>query len=174
MDTNKLVDEYLGHAESEQPKIAKAVSSLSDDAREAFGKVLAHFDYKNTQTLDDDERQIANRVLVLLHKPTAKSLDALLQVFTYMDCDESQSLEHTELTLAVEVLEMFAKADSVNNTLSVKELNMLLAVLENLDGDSNGVLDEGERRSLRDNLWDADAFLAEQREKNEKLAKLMG
>lgn len=174
MDFSKLVDEYVGHAETEQPKIAKAVSKLSGDAREAFGKVLHHFDYKNTNALDDEERGLANRVLVLLHKPTAKSLDALLQVFAYMDVDDNQSLEHPELTLAVEVLEMFSKADSVNSTLSVKELNMLLAVLENIDTDSNGTLDENERRTLRDELWDPDAFLAAQRETNPKLAKLMG
>lgn len=74
--------------------------------------------------------------------------------------------------MAVEVFEMFCKADSVNDTLSVKELRMLIAVLRHSDGDQDGKLDADERSRLRDALWTPDEFLAEQRATNPYLAEL--
>lgn len=47
-------------------------------------------------------------------------------------------------------------------------------VLQHVDADGNGVLAPEERARLRDQLWDADAFLSEQKQSNPKLRKLLG
>jgi hypothetical protein len=156
-----LVEAFVAATEDENPKLHKQLSRLADNARAPLAALLARFDYTHTGDLDADERKLAQRVLGMIHTPSAKGYELLVQVFDYMDVNDSQTLEHRELTLAIEVLDLFTKADSVNDTLSSKELELLLSVLGKLDADGNGVLDPGERVALRDGLWDPDAFLAE-------------
>jgi hypothetical protein len=68
---------------------------------------------------------------------------------------------------------MFCKADSVNNTLSARELEMLHAVLTSRDPTGRGTLDQAARLELRDALWDPDAFLASEKQHNPALAALL-
>src|SRR5690606_37886221 len=114
-------------------------------------------------------------VLGKLHRPTARGVELIAAVLAYLAVDGGgdPALSRQEAQLAVEILELFCKADSVNETLSQKELDMLLAVLAHLDTDKSGRLDPDERTRLRDELWDADAFLEQQKRDNPRLRELL-
>jgi hypothetical protein len=169
-----LIDDFLARVEAEDAKIAKAFGKLGGDGRDTFGTLLSRFDYTHTGVLDDDERGLARRVLGLMHTPSAKGVALLVSILDYLDVNDNQKLEHDELNLAVEILEMFCKADSVNNTLSARELEMLQVVLKSRDGAGRGSLDEAARVELRDALWDPDEFLVAEKGRNPALAALMG
>jgi Ca2+-binding EF-hand superfamily protein len=141
-----------------QEQFTKRFEKFLDD--ESFDGLLRRFDYDNSGSLSDEQAARAARVLAKMHTPSAKGFGLLLEVFDFLDVNESQTLEHEELTLAVEILELFCKADSVNDTLSAKEIGMLLTALRSLDTDGNGVLDAKERTVVRDGLWSPDEFLA--------------
>jgi hypothetical protein len=167
-----LVDDFLQHTQGEDAKLHKALGKLGD-ARAPLAALLERFDYDHTGTLDAKQRELARRVLVKVARPSAKGFELLVGALDYLDVNANQRLEHTELTLAIEILEMFCKAESVNDTLSARELEMLHAVLRRLAGSGKGPLDEAARTSLRDSLWDPDAFLGEEKQRNPELAKLM-
>jgi hypothetical protein len=167
-----IVTAFLARAREEDAKLARALERLDDDAHPALAGVLRCFDPRGAGQVDADERALARRVLGKLHRPSRRGLEQLAEVLGCLA--GGAALGRAELALAVEILELFCKADSVNDTLSQKELDMLLAVLEQVDADGNGVLSDEERARLRDQLWDADGFLAEQKEKNPKLRKLLG
>ena len=169
-----LIDDFLAHTQDEDPALAKQLAKVGGKAGPAFESALRRFDYSHSGTLDPNERKLARRVLLFFHTPSGKGFEHLLKVFDFLDVNENQTLEHRELSLAVEILEMFCKSDSVNETLSAKELEVLLAVLESLDTDGNGVLDERERVALRDALWTPDEFLDEQKATNPKVRKILG
>lgn len=155
---SELVDQFISATESEDASLAKRLAKVSDD--DNLHAILACFDWDGSGSLSDDQRSTARRVLTKMHTPSAKGLDRLHQVLAYLDVNENKKLEHTEVMMAVEILELFCKADSVNDSLSAKELDMLLAALGKLDDNGNGVLDKAERTALRDGLWTPDEFLA--------------
>jgi Ca2+-binding EF-hand superfamily protein len=142
-----------------QSHIAKRFKNFSED--ETLENLLRRFDYGQSGTLDPEQSALAARVLGKMHTPSAKGFALLLQVFDFLDVKDNQTLEHEELTLAIEILDLFCKADSVNDTLSAKELGLLLSALQKLDKDKSGVLDNDERDAIRDGLWSPDEFLAE-------------
>jgi Ca2+-binding EF-hand superfamily protein len=142
-----------------QSQIAKRYKKFSED--ETLEALLRRFDYGQSGTLDADQSALAAKVLGKMHTPSTKGFGLLLQVFDFLDVKDTQTLEHEELNLAVEILDLFCKADSVNDTLSAKELGLLLTALKKLDTDNNGVLDTHERDAVRDGLWSPDEFLAE-------------
>jgi len=160
-----LTADFLTRARSDNPKLVKQIERLDAEAHDTLERLLSRFDGQN---------ELAMRVIALLYRPSASGLERLLAVLDYLDVDESRVLDHQELTLAVEILELFCKADSVNDTLSVKELDMLHAVLRHLDSAGKGVLDRDARSRLRDELWDPEAFMAEQRRSNPLLRGLVG
>ncbi len=169
-----LLAEFVRELDEEDPKLGKALAKLDADTSAVLEKILLRFDCDKGGTLESDECALASRVLGRVHRPSLKGMTALLGVLNYLDLNENQVLDHQELTLAVEILDLFCKADSVNDTLSVKELDMLLAVLKHIDRDGKGVLDAAGRNQLRDNLWDPDTFLAEQKQTNPHLRKVLG
>lgn len=144
-------------------KIAERFKKFTTD--ETLEALLQRFDYSQTGTLDTEQSTLANKVVGKMHTPSSKGFALMLQVFDYLDVGKNQTLEHEELNLAIEILDLFCKSDSVNDTLSAKELGLLLAALKRLDKDSNGVLDNSEREAVRDGLWNPDEFLAELLEK---------
>ena len=160
----EVVKSFLLHADTEQPKTAKALRKLNDKAHASLAEVLALFDYRRTGELAERERQLAYRVVRFLHRPSAKGLELLLAALRYLDLDRNESLNHGEITLAVEILELFCKADSVNDTLSVRELEILLGVFKKHDTAGLGVLSASAQASLRDALWDPDTYLASLKE----------
>jgi hypothetical protein len=171
-DDSAIVKRFLAATRSEDPKLGKGLDKLDDEAHLALATVLRCFDTAGAGELDEEDRALARRVLSKLHRPSPRGLEQLAAALACLG-GGSQALGRNELALAVEILELFCKADSVNDTLSQKELDMLLAVLEHVDADGNGVLSPEERARLRDQLWDADAFLAEQKQTNPRLRKLI-
>ena len=170
-DLDRLVDDFLQHTRREDARLHKALSRPGD-AREPLGQLLERFDYDHTGSLDDGQRELARRVLSKVHRPSTRGFELLVGALDYLDVNTNQRLEHGELTLAIEILELFARAESVNDTLSTRELEMLHAVLRRL-APGGGALGEAARTGLRDSLWDPDAFLAEEKQRNPELAKLM-
>jgi hypothetical protein len=154
----QLVRDFIAYADVEAPKLGRGLGKLFD-APELYD-LLRRFDVGNKRTLDSKQSLLARRVLEKLHTPSAKGLKLLSQALSFMGLGDL-SYGDTDVELAVEILELFCKADSVNDTLSSKELTMLLDALEKLDGNGDGVLDEDERTALRDGLWTPDDFLAE-------------
>ena len=171
-----LLDDFMQRTGEEDPRLARALSKLPADARPALAAVLSRFDAAGAGVLDEDERALARQVVGRLHRPTARGLELLGAVLAFLAVDrgEEPALSREESRLAVEILELFCKADSVNDTLSQKELEMLLAVLEHLDADGNRRLDPDERTRLRDELWDASGFLEQQKRDNPRLRALLG
>ncbi len=174
-DNGKLISGFLESLRGPQPdeKLAKALDRLDDEARVILGEVLQRFDRARAGALDGSDVLFATRVLNLLHRPSQTGLESVRKILAYLDCDTNRVLDHQEVTLATEVLELFCKADSENDTLSNKELEVLIAVLESIDKDGNGVLDLKERAALRDELWDPAGFLAKHKEENAKVRALL-
>jgi hypothetical protein len=104
----------------------------------------------------------------------SRSSSKWLPVLDYLDLNNNALLEPSEVAFTVEILEMFAKADSVNDTLSERELRMLYAVLRHIDSNDNRVLDKHEIKQLHDALEAPDAFLARQKRTNPLLAEVLG
>jgi hypothetical protein len=167
------VARFVDRVQSENPKLVKQIQRLDAEVHGTLDELLARFDRGGKGALDDAESSLAARVVALLHRPSAPGLDRLLTVLDYLDVNRNRVLEHEELALAVEILELFCKADSVNATLSVKELDMLHAVLQHFDSAGRGVLDLDARSRLRDELWDPDAFLESQKKTNARLRGLL-
>lgn len=150
----KHLDAFLSYAESEAPKLHKRLDRLRDEpVLEALLGMLASQKAVGEHTL-------AHRMLAKLHKPSAKGLALLYQSLLMLGLTPDGSSD-ADIDMANEIVELFCKSDSVNDTLSNKELELLISVLAKLDTDGNGVLDESERSVLRDGLWTPDEFLAE-------------
>jgi len=135
------------------------LSKFSEDAN--LESLLARFDQNGSKSLDRQQAALAEGVLKRMHTPSSKGFAALVEVLDYLQVTPDQSKDREELTLALEILDLFCKADSVNDTLSIKELGMLKSALVRLDTNADGVLDASERVALRDGLWSPDEFLSE-------------
>lgn len=169
-----LLDAFLDETESEDSKLHKQLVKVRGEAGDELAEILGRFNRSGGDALEAGERELARRVLKLLYRPNPKGLQVLSSVLGYLDVNASAVLEHTETTLAIEVLELFCKADSANDTLSNKELEVLQAVLMHLDTDGNGVLDRQERTSLRDELWEPEKFLEKQKAENPLVREVLG
>ena len=154
----QLVRDFIAYADSEAPKLGRGLGKLVDS--DELYDFLRRFDVGKKRTLDSKQSLLARRVLEKLHTPSAKGLVLLSKALSFMGLGEL-TYGDKDVELAVEILELFCKADSVNDTLSSKELGMLLEALEKLDTNGDGVLDQDERTALRDGLWTPDDFLAE-------------
>ncbi len=154
----ELVEDFIKQTKAEETRLGKQLDKVAEV--DVLHAVLSLFDFAHRGRLMAHERKMAQGVLIKMHTMSAKGLVLLHRVLTYLDVNENQMLEHPELTLALEILDLFCRADSVNDTLSVKELEMLVTVLERMDTNMRGVLDEDQRTKLRDELWAPDEFLA--------------
>lgn len=169
-----LVDTFLNETESEDAKLHKQLSKLLDDAGDELAEVVGRFNRSGGDALTADEREEVRKVLGLMYRPNAKGLQILSGILGYLDVDASSVLDHREVMLAIEVLELFCKADSENDTLSNKELEILQAVLMHMDSDGNGKIDPAERNALRDELWEPEAFLEKQKADNPLVREILG
>lgn len=169
-----LLDAFLSDIESDDSKLAKQLGKIRDEAEDNLVEVIARFKHGDGDSLSEPERKLACRVLTLLHRPSPKGLELLSSILGYLDMNTNSKLEHAEAMLAVEVLELFCKADSDNDTLSNKELEVLQAVLMHIDADGNGVIDATERTALRDELWEPEEFLARQKRDNPLVREVLG
>jgi len=168
-----VFDDFLAHTKKEAPKLAGSLAKLSKSAKDALAELLPRFDREQKGSLGEHERALARRFLVLLNRPSGKGLKVLGNVLDYLDINQDKIMAAEEVRLAVDILESFSRADSANNALSTKEIEIIEAVMKSLDTEGKGVLDQNARTRLRESLWDPDGFLAEQREKNPLLKKLL-
>ncbi len=167
-----LSNEFIDSCAIEAPKMGRRLARHINC--DAFATFLGRFDLHGDGSLSEPSRRSARRLLALLHRPSARGFEMLDRVLSYLDANTNHVTERDELELAAEILEMFCKADFINDTLSLRELEMLLAVLEHLDEDHDGHLSGEQRDDLRDALWQPDTFLAEQRANNNKLRAIIG
>ena len=170
---DSLVDDFLSHAAEEDPGLAKKLGRLDDEGRRNLAGVLGRFDTRRKGALDARERLFAARILGRLRRPRKRTLALVNKILDYLDFNRSSILEEDELDLSIEILEVFARADSDNDTLSALELEMLYAVLRHLDRNNDQMLDSMERRRLREALDDPRAFLEVQKVENPRLRALL-
>src|SRR5690606_34270878 len=167
------VTEFRNHCATEAPQIAEFIDTLDNHGRREMGGILGRFDLNGNGKLDAQQRLFASRVLDRLHRPTTSSLELTNKILDYLDLNANAVLEEKELDLAVEILEIFAGAESDNATLSERELGMLYAVLRHIDSDDNHQLDPGERRELREALNDPKGFIETQKANNPLLSEFL-
>ena len=170
---DSLVNDFLAQTREESPALAKYLDDLDLVGKNELGGVLGRFDFHKRGSLDPHERLMARRILGRLHRPSKDSLTLTNQILDYLDLNHNAVLEEDEVSFTIEILEMFATADSDNDTLSEIELGMLYAVLRHLDKTDNHVLDAAERQQLHDALKAPRAFLERQKVVNPLLVKLL-
>ena len=168
-----LVDTFLAETSEEDPSLHGYLTKLDEEGRRLLAGVLGRFDQKGRGELDPSQRLLARRVLTRLRRPTRDILALTNRVLDYLDLNRNALLEESELELTIEIMELFSKIETANNTLSERELQMLYAVLRHIDTNDNGVIDSHEKERLRQGLDDPAAFLAEQQARNPELAKLL-
>jgi len=168
-----IVESFLAETAEEEPRLHKALASLDEEGLRNLGGVLLRLDEKNQGHLDAEKRLLARRILGRMRRPSTSSLALLNRVLDYLDLNENALLEPKEVQLCVEICEVFQSAESVNETLSDRELEMLYAVLRGLDRDDDGRLSHEERRRLRDALESPAFFLAEQKATNARFREVV-
>jgi hypothetical protein len=169
----QLSARFLEASAEEDPSLVKTLGALKADGLRELGGILGRLDARGKGELDAEERLLARRVLSRLHKPTADTLVLTNKVLDYLDFNMSALIEEDELELCVKIIEAFSRADSDNDTLSHRELEMLYAVLRHLDTNENGQLDPHERHALYDGLSSPKAFLEAQKFANPHLRALL-
>lgn len=169
LPVHALVNSFLAETVEEEPKLHRALSGLDDEGRRNLAGVLGRLDEHNVGHLDAEKRLLARRILGRLRRPSTASLALLNRVLDYLDLNDNAILEPKEVQLCVEIFEIFGSAESVNASLSDRELEMLYAVLRDLDRDDDGRLSHDERRKLREALERPGEFLAVQRATNARL-----
>lgn len=170
---DSLVDEFLTETRQESPTLAKYLDQLDGHGRVELGGVLGRFDLHRRGKLDAQERLMARRVLGRLHRPASSGLALTNRVLDYLDLNHNALLEPDEVSFCVEIFEMFAHADSDNDTLSEFELELLYAVLRHVDRSDNHVLDPNEKMELHEALSNPRAFLQRQRSQNPRFRALI-
>lgn len=169
-----LVNHFLAATAEENAKLAHALENLDDEGRTNLGGILGRFDQKSRGELNPTERLLVCRILVRLRKPNTSSLVTLNKILDYLDLNANAKMDQNELELSIEILEIFSRAESDNDTLSERELEMLYAMLRHLDADDSHFLESHERAQLRDALRDPEVFLAEQKRSNPLLQEILG
>ena len=173
VEPRSTVEDFLRHTADENPSLARGLSVLDERGRRELGGVLGRLEPRSGGPLGARERLLCRRILLRVRKPSAASFSLLNRALDYFDLDADGKLDEAELELGVRVLEVFARADSPNDTLSEKELRMLYACLRHLDSNHDGRLTGEELRHLGEAVRDPDAFLAAQRATNPRLREVL-
>lgn len=164
---------YLSHAKEEMPKVASAAEQLDDEGRRLLAGVVGRFDLRDNRSLNEKERLMVARVFGRIRKVDHDTLLALNKVLDYIDLNANANIEAAELELGVELMEAFSGVESDDNTMSGRELEMLYAVLRNLDANDSRKLESDQRMKLRSRLQDPTKFWAEEKQNNPLLAPLL-
>ena len=90
--------------------------------------VLGRFDQKGRGELDPSQRLLARRVLTRLRRPDRRILALANRVLDYLDLNRNALLEENELELTIEIMELFSRVETQNDTLSERELEVLALV----------------------------------------------
>ena len=168
-----LVEDFLAATEEEDPRLFKNLAKLDEKGRVSLLGILGRFDRGKQRKMGARERLLSRRVLGRLRKPNREALALTNKILDYLDLNANASLEDNEMELCIEVLDVFARADSENETLSELELKMLYAVLRNLDENNNFVLDFNEVRKLRQALKEPRLFLEREKRENPLIKELL-
>jgi len=168
-----LVGSFLAETAQEDPTLHGYLDKLDDEGRRLLAGVLGRFDQKGRGELDASQRLLARRVLTRLRRPDRAILSLTNRVLDYLDLNRNALLEENELELTIEIMELFSRVETQNDTLSERELEMLYAVLRHIDTNDNGVIDAHEKVRLRDGLDDPVGFLAQQLAQNPEFQQLV-
>lgn len=167
-----LVDNFLASATEEEPRIVKYLAELDDAGRRNLAGVLGRFVNGNSKDMKPEERLPAYRILGRIRKPTGAALVLVNQILDYLDFNTNAHMDADELETTLKIFELFAHAESDNETLSERELQMLYAVLRHLDADDSHKLEKHERDELAKGLSHPEQFLAEQLATNPLLKEI--
>lgn len=173
LQLDQLAENFIAESAEEAPELARQLGSLNADGMRSLGGVLARFDARGKGELDARERLLARRVIGRLQRPGTETLALMNKVLDYLDLNMNALLDEDELELCLQVMDLFSRVESNNETLTTRELQSLYAVLRHLDRDGNGQLDPLERFELKQGLVNPEAFLAEQREFNPHLQRVI-
>ncbi len=168
-----LVDSFLGHTDEEDPRLSRELRRLDSEGRTNLGGILGRFDERRSGDLDARGRLLARRVLGRLKRPATEALVLTNKILDYLDLNADSFLTEKEVGLCVEIFEMFSSLEAPHDSLSVKELRALYAVLRHLDADHDHALSHAERRRLRAALEEPARFLEAQKRENPLLRKLL-
>ena len=169
----EVLQAYLTHAKEEMPKVASAAEQLDDEGRRLLAGVVGRFDLRNNRSLNEKERLMVARVLGRIRKIDGETLLALNKVLDYVDLNANANIEPAELELGVELMEAFSSIESDDDTMSGRELEMLYAVLRNLDANDSRKLESDQRMKLRNRLREPEKFWAEEKQNNPLLKPLL-
>ncbi len=170
---DSLVECFLAETREEDNALSKQLESLDGHGQSQLAGILGRFDFRKKGELDARQRLLARRVLVSLRRHNDDCLTLTNKILDYMDLNQNGIIEEDELDISVEIIELFAHADSDNDTLSHIELNMLYAVLRYIDNNDNGKLDPHEKEQLQTGLKDPKDFLADQKVNNPLLREVL-
>jgi hypothetical protein len=145
-----LVASFLEETRVEDPRLFKELSALDEEGRRNLAGVLGRFDTQGNGVLEAEERLKARRVVGRLRRPSTAALALLNRVLDYLDLNGDGLLDRQEERLATQVIETFQTAESKNDSLSGRELELLYAVVRGLDGDHDGRLSRSERLRLQE------------------------
>jgi hypothetical protein len=169
----QLVTSFMEHAHEEEPHAAAYLADLDADGQRELAGVLGRFDTKRRGKLDAPQRIFAYRILARLHRPSTASLTWTNKILDYLDLNANALIEENELDLISEIFSLFATAESDNDTLSERELEMLYAVLRFIDDNDTRFLEAHERVILRQGLDDPKGFMAYHRANNPLLQAII-
>lgn len=139
-----VVDGFLSHTREEDPRLFKRLAALDDEGTRNLAGVLGRFDEHRNGHLEAEKRLLARRILGRIRKPSTFSLALLNRVLDYLDLNGNAILEEKEVGLFGQVCSIFQGAESKNETLSNRELELLYGYLRGLDRDNDGRLSRTE------------------------------
>ncbi|MCP4606007.1 MAG: hypothetical protein GY847_36755 [Proteobacteria bacterium] len=173
LPVDSLVESFLAETREEDSALFKQLESLDGHGQTELAGILGRFDLRKKGELDAGQRLLARRVLVRLRRHSDECLILTNKILDYLDLNNNAIIEEGELDLGVDLIELFAHADSDNDTLSHIELKMLYAVLRHIDRNDNGKLDPHEKEQLQKALKEPKNFLADQKVNNPLLKELL-
>ncbi|MCU0292202.1 MAG: hypothetical protein MUF10_09485 [Thermoanaerobaculaceae bacterium] len=150
------VEAFLDATREEDPGLARSLGALDEKGQLELAGVLGRFDGRGLAPAQ--QRLMARRFLGRLRKPTGHGLVIANRVLDYLDRDGDARLNDHEASVGLELLDIFARVESDNHSLSERELELLEGAVRFFDRDSNRVLDEGELQRLRAAIKDGTLF----------------
>ncbi len=167
-----IVTRFLEETRAEDPLLHGELEGLGGKGLHELSGILGRFDGRGRGELDVEQRLVASRILRRLRTIDTETLAVANKVLDYLDLNTDGRLSPHEMELCLQVLEVFAHAESQDGLLSRRELQMLYAVLRHFDSDDSARLEAPEIRWLRHSLGDLPRFMARMRAENPHLHRL--
>jgi hypothetical protein len=168
-----VVTPFIERTRDEDPALARELETLDATGRHELSGILGRFLVAGHDGLDGAQRLAACRILKRLRTLDADTLTVANKVLDYLDLNVDGRLSSDEMELCLQVLEVFAHAESKDGLLSLRELKTLYAVLRHLDGDDSARLEGAEIRWLRHSLADPAHFMERMRTENPHLRRIL-